>query len=93
MNFLEQDLSTAETKQHSEVGHENDVGYLKKSEEKGGDGYQHFESFHNKDGDSYGYEKHEAVGKSNKGESTDGKKGKQFLSAIHVRGRTRWEPN
>lgn len=71
-------MSAAETKdQHTEVsaGHDNDVGYLKKTNEKGGDGYQHFESFHNKDGDSYGYEKHEAFGKSNDGKSSNSKKG------------------
>lgn len=54
------------------AGHDNDVGYLKKTNEKGGDGYQHFESYHDKDGDSYGYEKHEAFGKSNDGGSSKG---------------------
>ena len=38
------------------------MGYLNNKNEKGGDGYQKFESFHNKDGDSYGYEKHESYG-------------------------------
>lgn len=54
---------------------DNEVGYLRKEDEKGADAYQHFESFHDKDGDAYGYEKHEAFGKSNKGESLNDEKG------------------
>lgn len=80
------DLSTAAaTPQHGYaqhddgLNHDHDVGYLKKSDSKGGDGYEHFESFHDKDGDKYGYEKHEAFGgKGKKGaggkKATSGKK-------------------
>lgn len=49
-------------------GSGNEVGYLKKSNHNGGDGYQHYETFHNKDGDAYGHEKHEAYGESSKSE-------------------------
>lgn len=79
-----QNTPTLQNKRPSETKHyygtlsdgkDNDVGYLKKSNKKGGNGYEHFETFHDKDGDSYGYEKHEAFGKSNKGESSNKKKG------------------
>lgn len=75
------DLSVAASSHHHQkhgdgLNHDNDVGYLKKSDEKGGDGYEHFESFHNKDGDAYGYEKHEAFGNKKKGDE-DGDEGKK----------------
>lgn len=43
---------------------DDSIGYLKKSEDGGADGYKHFDSFHKKDGDKYGYEKHSAFGKA-----------------------------
>ena len=73
-----QDLQTDESNNQdgAEIAErDNEVGYLRKSNEKGGDGYQHFESYHDKDGDAYGYEKHEAYGKSNKGDSLNDGKG------------------
>lgn len=75
------DLSTAEARHNGKdyvaTGHENDVGYLKRSDEKGGDGYQHFESYHNKDGDAFGYEKHEAFGKSSDNDDNNKKGSKK----------------
>lgn len=70
-------MNVAESNQDGAVISErdNEVGYLRKEDEKGADAYQHFESFHDKDGDAYGYEKHEAYGKSNKGESSNDEKG------------------
>lgn len=70
-------MNIAESNQDDAVVSErdNEVGYLRKEAEKGADAYQHFESFHDKDGDAYGYEKHEAYGKSNKGESLNDEKG------------------
>lgn len=70
-------MNVAESNQDDAVISErdNEVGYLRKQDEKGADAYQHFESFHDKDGDAYGYEKHEAYGKSNKGESLNDEKG------------------
>ncbi|KAF5292045.1 hypothetical protein FQA39_LY14106 [Lamprigera yunnana] len=41
----------------------NKRGYYKESEDKGSDGYKHFDSFHKKDSDKYGYEAHSAFGK------------------------------
>ncbi|KAJ6647347.1 hypothetical protein Bhyg_02569, partial [Pseudolycoriella hygida] len=72
------DLNIAESNQDDTVVSErdNEVGFLRKSDEKGADAYQHFESFHDKDGDAYGYEKHEAYGKSNKDESLNDEKDK-----------------
>ncbi|RZC34601.1 keratin, type I cytoskeletal 9-like [Asbolus verrucosus] len=46
---------------------EGDVqGYHKKSRDKGSDGYKHFDSYHKKDGDKYGFETHSEYGKANK---------------------------
>lgn len=42
-------------------------GYHKKSEDQGSDGYKHFDSYHKKDGDKYGYETHSEYGQANKG--------------------------
>lgn len=58
------------------LNHDHDIGYVKKSDEKGGDGYEHFESFHDKDGDAYGYEKHEAFGGKGAAKKKNGAKGK-----------------
>ncbi|XP_030767395.1 protein bfr2-like [Sitophilus oryzae] len=41
-------------------------GYSKKTNDKGQDGYKHFDSFHKKDGDKYGYEKHTEFGQDNR---------------------------
>lgn len=66
-------MKPAESNQDDAVISErdNEVGYLRRADEKGGDAYQHFESFHDKDGDAYGYEKHEAYGNSNKDETVN----------------------
>ncbi|PSN56387.1 hypothetical protein C0J52_13966 [Blattella germanica] len=57
---------------HSGGGGHGDVGYLKTKNSKGDQGYQKFDSYHKKDGDSYGYETHSAFGKA-KGGETGGK--------------------
>ncbi|KAK4880908.1 hypothetical protein RN001_004227 [Aquatica leii] len=49
---------------------ENQRGYYKASEDKGSNGYKHYDSFHKKDGDKYGYETHSAFGKA-LGDETD----------------------
>lgn len=41
-------------------------GYSKKMNDKGKDGYKHFDSFHKKDSDKYGYEIHSEFGKEKK---------------------------
>ncbi|XP_060526760.1 uncharacterized protein LOC132702246 [Cylas formicarius] len=41
-------------------------GYSKKMDDKGQDGYKHYDSYHKKDGDKYGYEKHSEYGQGNK---------------------------
>lgn len=52
-------------------------GYRKKTQDKGSDGYNHFDSYHKKDGDKYGYEIHSEYGKSDKGGAgSTGKSGK-----------------
>lgn len=45
---------------------DNIHGFHRRHEAKGSDGYKHFDSFHKKDGDKYGYEKHSAYGKAKK---------------------------
>jgi hypothetical protein len=42
-------------------------GYHKKTQDKGSDGYKHFDSYHKKDGDKFGFEMHSEFGKSDKG--------------------------
>ncbi|GLV41105.1 hypothetical protein CBL_04629 [Carabus blaptoides fortunei] len=65
-----EDLLLAETN----YGHnyaadgEDSVGYLKRSEDGGSDGYKQFDSYHKKDGDKYGYEKHTSFGKADHAE-------------------------
>uniref|UniRef100_A0A240SY97 Uncharacterized protein n=1 Tax=Phlebotomus papatasi TaxID=29031 RepID=A0A240SY97_PHLPP len=49
---------------------DSEIGYIKNMKDEGKKGYEHFESFHDKDGDDYGYEKHEAFGYH---DSSDGK--------------------
>ncbi|XP_044259431.1 keratin, type I cytoskeletal 9-like [Tribolium madens] len=52
-------------------------GYRKKTQDKGSDGYNHFDSYHKKDGDKYGYEIHSEYGKSDKASAGNtGKSGK-----------------
>ncbi|KAG8252444.1 hypothetical protein J6590_057165 [Homalodisca vitripennis] len=43
-------------------------GYHHSHSTRGGDGYKHFDSFHKKDGDAFGYEKHYAFGNGDKGD-------------------------
>lgn len=47
---------------------EDSVGYLKRAEDGGSEGYKQFDSYHKKDGDKYGYEKHTAFGKADHAE-------------------------
>lgn len=56
---------------------DNVHGFHTRHENKGSDGYKHFDSFHKKDGDKYGYEKHTAYGKAKKDyQDADGGSGK-----------------
>ncbi|XP_048524646.1 spore wall protein 2 isoform X2 [Dendroctonus ponderosae] len=41
-------------------------GYSKRMNDKGQDGYKHLDSFHKRDGDKYGYEKHSEYGQEHK---------------------------
>ncbi|KAK5649306.1 hypothetical protein RI129_000335 [Pyrocoelia pectoralis] len=43
---------------------DNESGYHKVSNDKGGDGYKHLDSFHKADSDKYGYEAHSSFGKA-----------------------------
>ncbi|CAG9864883.1 unnamed protein product [Phyllotreta striolata] len=52
----------------------NVQGYLKKSKDKGDDGYKHFDSFHKKDSDKYGFEVHSEFGKLDKANVETGSK-------------------
>lgn len=45
-------------------GGDGDEGYHHTKSSKGDDGYKNYDTFHVKDGDSYGYEKHSAYGKA-----------------------------
>lgn len=54
---------------HSGGGSHGDVGYLRTKDSKGDNGYQKFDSFHKKGGDSYGYETHSSFGKAHGGET------------------------
>lgn len=49
-------------------------GYSKKMNDKGKDGYKHFDSYHKKDSDKYGYEIHSEFGKENKHKVDTGSK-------------------
>lgn len=52
-------------------------GYTKKMQDKANDGYKHFDSYHKKDSDKYGYEVHSEFGHANKaGVDTTGANGK-----------------
>ncbi|XP_052125961.1 ribosomal L1 domain-containing protein CG13096-like isoform X2 [Frankliniella occidentalis] len=48
-------------------GGKNGKGYHHKHSSSGNDGYKHFDAFHTKSGDKYGYEQHSAFGKKKKG--------------------------
>lgn len=48
-------------------GDDNVQGYHKRTQDKGNDGYKHFDSYHKKDGNKYGYETHSEYGQENKG--------------------------
>ncbi|CAG9766748.1 unnamed protein product [Ceutorhynchus assimilis] len=57
-------------------------GYSKKLNDKGQDGYKHYDSFHKKDGDKYGYEKHSEYGQEHKaGVDSENDKGIQEAHA------------
>lgn len=53
-------------------------GYHKKTQEQGDDGYEHHDSYHKKDGDKYGYEKHFSYGKGKKGAAEGGEKSGEY---------------
>ena len=53
-------------------------GYHKKTQDKGSDGYKHFDSYHKKDGDKYGFEMHSEFGKENKGGASGGGKSEKY---------------
>lgn len=59
-------VATGDNYQDDYSSDDGSVGYLKKSQEGGADGYKHFDSFHKKDGDKYGYEKHTSFGEAKK---------------------------
>lgn len=74
---------------HTYGDKEGDVGelqgYSKKMNDKGKDGYKHFDSFHKKDSDKYGYEINSEFGKENKhkvdtGSSQKNQKGNNLFS-------------
>ncbi|XP_046395259.1 transcription factor MafA-like [Ischnura elegans] len=65
--FAPDDLSAAGTG-HSSGGGGGDQGFFKSKSHKGDKGYKAFDSFHKKDGDSYGYEQHSAFGSAKGGE-------------------------
>ncbi|KAG7204713.1 hypothetical protein KM043_005127 [Ampulex compressa] len=46
---------------------EGEKGYLKETYSKGDHGYKTFDTFHKRDGDKYGFEKHTAFGKARSG--------------------------
>ncbi|XP_071442223.1 uncharacterized protein [Hetaerina americana] len=48
-------------------GHHGDQGFFKSKATKGDKGYKAFDSYHKKDGDSYGYEQHSAFGSAKGG--------------------------
>ncbi|VEN58940.1 unnamed protein product [Callosobruchus maculatus] len=55
----------------------DEIGYSKKVNDKGSDGYEHVDGFHKKDSDKYGYEIHSEFGKQNKAGVDIDKKKKQ----------------
>ncbi|CAH1100387.1 unnamed protein product [Psylliodes chrysocephalus] len=60
-----------------EPGAEANVqGYVKKMNDKGDDGYKHFDSYHKKDSDKFGFEVHSEFGKLDKAD-VDTESGKQ----------------
>lgn len=67
---------------------DNVHGFHRRHEENGSDGYKHFDSFHKKDGDKYGYEKHAAFGKAKKNnydtETDDGKQKKTENGIFYI---------
>ncbi|KAK3924760.1 Midasin [Frankliniella fusca] len=48
-------------------GGKHGKGYHHKHSSSGNDGYKHFDAFHTKSGDKYGYEQHSSFGKKKKG--------------------------
>lgn len=67
-----EDLQSAGTGHKGQDGHkgqhdDDDSGYYRSKSTKGDNGYKHFDSYHKKGGDKYGYEKHTAFGKGTGG--------------------------
>lgn len=64
-----EDLQSEGTKHKGHKGHndDDDSGYYTSKSTKGDNGYKHFDSYHKKGGDKYGYEAHSAYGKAKKG--------------------------
>lgn len=48
-------------------GNKHGKGHHHKQSSSGNDGYKHYDAFHTKSGDKYGYEKHSSFGKKKKG--------------------------
>lgn len=53
-------------------------GYSKRSNDKGVDGYKHFDSYHKKDGDKYGFEAHSQYGSQHGAEAGAGGKSAKY---------------
>lgn len=69
-------------KAHHGKGHhadDDDQGYYTSKSKKGDNGYKHFDSYHKKGGDKYGYESHSAYGHAKGGK--DG--GKHYTSGSY----------
>lgn len=72
------DLLSAASKKHKHHGGEStsddfgDVGYKRSHSTRDNDGYSTFDTFHNKDGDGFGYAQHFEFGKKNGGKKQGG---------------------
>ncbi|XP_017769446.1 PREDICTED: nucleolar transcription factor 1-A-like [Nicrophorus vespilloides] len=57
---------------------DNEQGYNKKVDDEGGKGYKHFDSYHKKDSDKYGFETQTAFGKGEGSETEAGSKSGKY---------------
>ncbi|KAJ8980603.1 hypothetical protein NQ317_010814 [Molorchus minor] len=73
---------------HTYGNKEGDIGdiqgYRKRINDKGNEGYEHFDSFHKKDSDKYGFEVHKEFGKSGKGKAEGSGKKKRYASKVSL---------
>ncbi|XP_034249391.1 filaggrin-like [Thrips palmi] len=58
---------TGRSKHAKGGGNKHGKGYHHKQSAQGNDGYKHYDAFHTKSGDKYGYEQHSSFGKKKKG--------------------------